>query len=146
MAGVLAGSRQLAHIERLGWDEGLKKIFGIERFVSDTTLSRFFRRFEAAQVQEVFERFDALATWADQVIGRRPGLGLLRDRTLRPSGRSVTGIQFEEAPAAHAPSADRDLGGPAMGATRVVAFGQYLQRPGSRCFFWTKHWRYCRKA
>jgi hypothetical protein len=55
MAGVLAGSRRLAHIERLRWDEGVKKILGIERFVSDTTFSRFFRRFGAAQVQAVFE-------------------------------------------------------------------------------------------
>jgi hypothetical protein len=65
MAGVLAGSRRLAHIERLRWDEGVKKIFGIERFVSDTTLSRFFRRFGAAQVQEVFER---LMRWQHSLI------------------------------------------------------------------------------
>jgi hypothetical protein len=65
MAGVLAGSRRLAHIERLRWDEGLKTIFGIERFVSDTTLSRFFRRFGAAQVQHVFER---LMRWQHSLI------------------------------------------------------------------------------
>lgn len=65
MAGVLAGSRRLAHIERLRWDEGLKKIFGMERFVSDTTLARFFRRFGAAQVQEVFER---LMRWQHGLI------------------------------------------------------------------------------
>jgi Transposase DDE domain group 1 len=65
MAGVLAGSRRLAHIERLRWDEGLKKIFGIERFVSDTTLARFFQRFGAAQVQEVFER---LMRWQHSLI------------------------------------------------------------------------------
>ena len=65
MAGVLAGSRRLAHIERLRWDEGLKKIFGIERFVSDTTLSRFFRRFGAAQVQAVFE---SLMRWQHGLI------------------------------------------------------------------------------
>lgn len=65
IAGVLVGSRRLTHIERLRWDEGLKKIFGIERFVSDTTLSRFFRRFGAAQVQEVFER---LMRWQHGLI------------------------------------------------------------------------------
>jgi hypothetical protein len=43
MAGVLAGSRRLAHVERLRWDEGLRRIFGLKRFVSDTTLARFFR-------------------------------------------------------------------------------------------------------
>lgn len=65
MAGVLAGSRRLTHIERLRWDEGLKRILGIERFVSDTTFSRFFRRFGARQVQEVFEH---LMRWQHGLI------------------------------------------------------------------------------
>jgi len=60
MAGVLAGSRRLAHIERLRWDEGVKEILGVNRFVSDTTLARFFRRFGAKQVTQVFE---ALTRW-----------------------------------------------------------------------------------
>lgn len=55
MAGVLAGSRRLAHIDRLRGDEGVRQILGINRFVSDTTLSRFFRRFGAGQVTQVFE-------------------------------------------------------------------------------------------
>ena len=38
MAGVLVGSRRLAHIERLRWDEGVHRILGIKRFVSDTTM------------------------------------------------------------------------------------------------------------
>ncbi len=54
MAGVLVGSRRLAHIERLRWDEGVRRILGIKRFVSDTTLSRFFRRFNAGTVSTVF--------------------------------------------------------------------------------------------
>lgn len=65
MAGVLAGSRRLTHIERLRWDEALKKILGIERFVSDTTFSRFFQRFGARQVQEVF---DHLTRWQHGLI------------------------------------------------------------------------------
>lgn len=55
MVGVLVGSRRLAHIERLRWDEGVRKILGLTRFVSDTTLARFFRRFNAASVTTVFE-------------------------------------------------------------------------------------------
>ena len=55
MAGVLVGSRRLAHIERLRWDHGVRKILGLKRFVSDTTLGRFFRRFTAGKVTEVFE-------------------------------------------------------------------------------------------
>ncbi len=38
MAGVLVGSRRLAHIERLRWDEGVRTILGVKCFVSDTML------------------------------------------------------------------------------------------------------------
>lgn len=55
MAGVLTGARRLTHIERLRWDEGLKRILGVKRCVSDTTLGRFFRRFGAGTVAQVFE-------------------------------------------------------------------------------------------
>ena len=55
MAGVLTGSRRLAHIERLRWDEGVRQILGVKRFVSDTTLARFFQRFSAGGVTQVFE-------------------------------------------------------------------------------------------
>jgi hypothetical protein len=65
MAGVLAGSRRLAHIERLRWDQGVKHILGIERFVSDTTLSRFFQRFGLIQVNEVFA---SLMRWQHGLI------------------------------------------------------------------------------
>ena len=33
MAGVLAGSRRFAQIERLRWDAGVRQILGVERFV-----------------------------------------------------------------------------------------------------------------
>jgi len=49
------GSRRLAHVERLRWDEGLRRILGLKRFVSDTTLARFLRRFSTATVTTVFE-------------------------------------------------------------------------------------------
>lgn len=55
MAGVLTGSRRLAHVERLRWDEPVRQILGLKRFVSDSTLARFFRRFTAGTVTEVFE-------------------------------------------------------------------------------------------
>lgn len=60
MAGVLVGSRRLAQIERLRWDEGARQILGLKRFVSDTTLGRFFRRFTFGSVSTVFE---ALMKW-----------------------------------------------------------------------------------
>lgn len=55
MAGVLTGSRRLAHIERLRWDEPVRQMLGLKRIVSDSTLARFFRRFTAGKVTEVFE-------------------------------------------------------------------------------------------
>lgn len=60
MAGVLVGSRRLAHVERLRWDLAVHRILGVRRFVSDTTLARFFRRFTAGTVSGVFE---SLMTW-----------------------------------------------------------------------------------
>ncbi|MEK7287492.1 MAG: transposase, partial [Elusimicrobiota bacterium] len=65
MAGVLAGSRRLTHIERLRGDETLRSIFGLKRFVSDTTLARFFRRFTAGTVATVFE---SLRRWQMEQI------------------------------------------------------------------------------
>jgi hypothetical protein len=65
MAGVLAGSRRLAHVERLRWDECVRQMLGIKRFVSDTTLARFLRRFTAATVTTVFEH---LLAWQLRLI------------------------------------------------------------------------------
>ncbi|MBI4376702.1 MAG: transposase [Elusimicrobia bacterium] len=65
MAGVLVGSRRLAHVERLRWDLAVHRILGVKRFVSDTTLARFFRRFTAGTVSEVFER---LMRWQLKLI------------------------------------------------------------------------------
>ena len=68
MAGVLTGSRRLAHVERLRWDEGVRQILGLKRFVSDTTLARFFRRFTAGPVTTVFE---SLMRWELGLIALR---------------------------------------------------------------------------
>ncbi|MCI0553988.1 MAG: IS1380 family transposase [Anaerolineae bacterium] len=56
MASVLTGAKRLAHMERLRWDEGVKEILGVDRFVSDTTLGRFLRRFHVGTVTTVFEK------------------------------------------------------------------------------------------
>ena len=65
MAGVLVGSRRLAHVERLRWDEGVRRMLGLKRFVSDTTLARFFQRFTAGTVTTVFE---SLMRWEHGLI------------------------------------------------------------------------------
>ena len=65
MAGVLVGSRRLAHVERLRWDEGVSRMLGLKRFVSDTTLARFFQRFTSGTVTSVFE---SLMRWEHRQI------------------------------------------------------------------------------
>jgi len=55
MAGVLTGSRRLAHVERIRWDQGVRQILGLKRFVSDTTMGRFFKRFTEGIVTQAFE-------------------------------------------------------------------------------------------
>lgn len=65
MAGVLVGSRRLAHVERLRWDECVRQMLGVNRFVSDTTLARFFRRFTAGAVTTVFEQ---LMIWQMKLV------------------------------------------------------------------------------
>lgn len=65
MAGVLVGSRRLAHIERLRWDEGVRTILGVKRFVSDTTMARFLGRFTAGMVATMFE---SLMRWEHGLI------------------------------------------------------------------------------
>ena len=65
MASVLTGARRLAHMERLRWDEGVRKMLGVDRFVSDTTLGRFLRRFQVGTVSTVFEK---LMRWQLKMI------------------------------------------------------------------------------
>lgn len=65
MASVLTGSRRLAHIERLRWDEPVRRMLGLKRVASDSTLARFFRRFTAGKVTEVFE---SLLRWQLKLI------------------------------------------------------------------------------
>ncbi len=65
MAGVLVGSRRLAHVARLRWDEGVRRMLGLNRFVSDTTLARFFQRFTSGTVTTVFE---SLMRWEHRLI------------------------------------------------------------------------------
>jgi hypothetical protein len=65
MASVLTGSRRLSHVERLRWDLAVHKILGVKRFVADSTLARFFQRFTAGKVSEVFE---SLMRWQMKLI------------------------------------------------------------------------------
>lgn len=54
LAGILVGSRRFAHLEAIRHDYVLKEIFGIKRFPSATTFTRFFRRFSRRQIEATF--------------------------------------------------------------------------------------------
>src|SRR5512136_3209475 len=53
-AGVLAGARRFAHLAILRVDEPVRQLFGLRRFPSTATFTRFFRRFTAKTVTETF--------------------------------------------------------------------------------------------
>jgi len=105
MAGVLAGSRRLAHVERLRWDESVRQMLGVKRFVSDTTLARFFRRFSAGSVATVFEQ---LLVWQ--------------------AGGSLLGLQPQEAPQTQPPSASCHAGQPSVDRSCLAAIGKHVER------------------
>ena len=53
-AGVLAGARRFAQLAVLRADEPIRQLFGLRRFPSTATFTRFFRRFSAKTVTETF--------------------------------------------------------------------------------------------
>src|SRR5512136_2596284 len=54
-AGVLAGARRFAQLAVLRVDEPIRQLFGLRRFPSTATFTRFFRRFTAKSVIQTFE-------------------------------------------------------------------------------------------
>lgn len=68
MVGVLTGASRFLHLERLRADTPLREMFGIRRFCSPSTYTRFFQSF-TCQIRE--DVFFALGRWA---------LGLLESR------------------------------------------------------------------
>jgi hypothetical protein len=59
-AGVLAGARRFAQLALLQVDEPIRHLFGLRRYPSTATFTRFFRRFTAPAVTQTFE---ALFAW-----------------------------------------------------------------------------------
>src|SRR5512139_1815484 len=53
-AGVLAGARRFAQLAVLRADEPVRQLFGLRRFPSTATFTRFFRRFTAKTSTETF--------------------------------------------------------------------------------------------
>lgn len=68
-AGVLAGARRFAQLALLQVDEPIRQLFGLRRYPSTATFTRFFRRFTAKTVTETFE---ALCRWCLTRLPARP--------------------------------------------------------------------------
>lgn len=69
-AGVLAGARRFAQLALLRVDMPIQQLFGLRRYPSTATFTRFFRRFTARTVTETFE---ALFSWCLARLPERPG-------------------------------------------------------------------------
>lgn len=68
-AGVLAGARRFAQLAILQVDEPIRQLFGLRRYPSTATFTRFFRRFTARTVTETFE---TLFRWCLTRLPDRP--------------------------------------------------------------------------
>jgi len=67
-AGVLAGARRFAQLAVLRVDEPVRQLFGLRRFPSTATFTRFFRRFTQRTVTTTFE---ALFPWCRERLPAR---------------------------------------------------------------------------
>lgn len=68
-AGVLAGARRFAQLACLRVDEPVRRLFGLRRYPSTATFTRFFRRFTA---QSVTSTFEPLFRWCLDRLPVRP--------------------------------------------------------------------------
>lgn len=69
LAGVLAGARRFAQLAVLQADIPVQQLFGLTRFPSTATFTRFFRRFTPKAITETFE---PLWTWSLDRLPARP--------------------------------------------------------------------------
>lgn len=69
LAGVLAGARRFAQLAVLQADVPVQQLFGLRRFPSTATFTRFFRRFTPKAITETFE---PLWTWSLDRLPTRP--------------------------------------------------------------------------
>jgi hypothetical protein len=68
-AGVLAGARRFAQLACLRVDEPVRQLFGLRRYPSTATFTRFFRRFT---VKTVTTTFEPLFRWCLERLPARP--------------------------------------------------------------------------
>jgi hypothetical protein len=69
LAGVLAGARRFAQLAVLQADVPVRQLFGLKRFPSTATVTRFFRRFTPKAITATFE---PLWTWCLDPLPTQP--------------------------------------------------------------------------
>lgn len=80
LAGVLAGARRFAQLAVLQADVPIRQLFGLKRFPSTATFTRFFRRFTPKAITETCE---PLWTWSlDRLPARSQGYTLDLDSSV----------------------------------------------------------------
>lgn len=71
VAGVLAGAKKLAQVAYLRGDPALPAVLEVKRIASQSTLSRFFAKFNGAALN--LRTFDPIWQWCLERLSSRPG-------------------------------------------------------------------------
>jgi hypothetical protein len=132
VAGLLTGAKKLAQVACLRADPALPPLLHIKRVASQSTLSRFFARFNGAAVN--LRTFDPLWQWCVQRLSSRPGgytLDLDTTQLLHENAHQSQGVRT-----GHTPCGFKRCFNPMVGflAEAKLVIGFWL-RPGNTATF-----------
>jgi len=132
VAGMLAGAKKLAQVACLRTDPALPPLLHIKRVASQSTLSRFFARFNGAAAN--LRTFDPLWQWCVQRLASRPGgytLDLDTTQLLHEDAHQCQGVRT-----GHTPRGPKRCFNPMIGflAEAKLVVGFWL-RPGNTVTF-----------
>lgn len=132
VAGVLAGARKLVQVAHLRADPGLPAMLEIKRVASQSTLSRFFGKFDGAATN--LRTFDPMWRWCLQRLTSRPGgytLDLDTTQFLHEDNHQSEGVRT-----GHTPQGTKRCFNPIIGflAEAKLVVGFWL-RPGNTVTF-----------
>src|SRR5688572_6193757 len=131
MIGILAGAKKLAQAAYLRRDVLLPGLFGIVRFGSQSTLSRFFRGFKSAHHNT--SCFDGLWRWGVERLSSRPGgytLDLDTTSLLHEDAHGKEGVRT-----GHTPQGCKRCYHPLIGviAEAKLVLGLWLRPGNTKC-------------
>jgi hypothetical protein len=131
MVGILAGAKKLAHVAYLRRDLVLPGLFGILRFGSQSSLSRFFRGFQSARQNSTC--FEPLWRWCTERLSSRAGgytLDLDTTTLLHEEAHGKEGVRT-----GHTPQGCRRCYHPLLGmiAEAKLVVGLWLRPGNTRC-------------